>query len=170
MRRLFVLASTALGIYLAARWWRQHRRTGTNFVNRYINPWLDRHGFIAASRGELALIEHVGRKSGTVRRTPVHPVRTAEGFRIIVPVGGESQWARNVLAAGHCSMTIAERRYELDEPILETPADVPDLPRPARALFAWLGFRYLRLHIFAEVPGPAAAPRAEQPTPGLVRA
>jgi deazaflavin-dependent oxidoreductase (nitroreductase family) len=150
MRRLFVLAASALGAYLALRWWRQHRRVGTDLMNDTVNPWLERHGVIGHSHGELALIEHVGRKTGTVRRTPIHPVPTPDGFRIIVPVGAESQWAQNVLAAGHCTLVIGDRRYELDEPVLETPADVPDLPGPIRALFEWLGFRYLRLRVVTE--------------------
>jgi hypothetical protein len=75
---------------------------------------------------------------------------TADGFRIIVPVGEQSQWARNVLAAGHCRLVVGDRLYELDEPVLETPAEMPDLPRPVRALFGWLGFRYLRLRTFRE--------------------
>lgn len=156
MRKLTVLAAATLGLWVAARWWRQHRRVGTDMMNRTINPWLQRRGFISGSHGELALIEHVGRKSGTIRQTPIHPMPIADGFRIIVPVGTRSEWARNVLAAGHCRLTIGDRRYELDDPVLETPAAVPDLPRPVRALFGWLGFRYLRLRTVDE-DQPAAA-------------
>ena len=152
MPRLLVLAATAAGLYAAARWWREHRRTGTDFVNDKINPWLERHGLISGSRGELGLIEHIGRNSRLVRLTPIHPMPIPGGFRIIVPVGDRSQWARNVLAAGHCRLLFGDRAFELDEPVLETPADVPDLPRPVRALFEWLGFRYLRLRTLAADP------------------
>lgn len=148
MRRL-LFAATVAGLYAAARWWREHPRTGTDFVNNTINPWLERQGVITASAGELALLEHVGRKSGTVRQTPIHPMPIAGGFRIIVPVGIRSQWARNVLAAGHCRLVLGERQYELDEPVLETPTEVPGLPRPVGVLFGWLGFRYMRLRTYA---------------------
>ena len=161
MRRLIVLAATAAALYGVARWWREHRRAGTEFVNRTINPWLERRGLIGGSRGELALIEHVGRKSGTVRRTPIHPMPTADGFRIIVPVGEQSEWARNVLAAGQCRLLVGDRVFELDEPVLETPAEVPDLPRPVRGLFGWLGFRYLRLRTFREGQLDAAGPMTD---------
>ena len=100
MRKLMVLAATAAGLYFAARWWRLHRRVGTDFMNRTVNPWLEHSGLIGGSRSELGVIEHVGRKSGTVRLTPIHPEPIADGFRIIVPVGERSEWARNVLAAG----------------------------------------------------------------------
>ncbi len=36
------------------------------------------------------------------------------------------------------------------KPVLETPAQAPGLSRPVRALFGWLGFRYLRLRTFRE--------------------
>jgi deazaflavin-dependent oxidoreductase (nitroreductase family) len=160
MRKLSFLAATALALYVVAEWWRAHRRVGVDFMNRTVNPWLERRGVLGASRGELGLIEHVGRTSGTVRQTPIHPMPIAGGFRIIVPVGERSEWARNVLAAGRCRLLIGDRSFELDEPVLETAADVPDLAPPVRALFGWLGFRYLRLRTFdpVEAPTEVAAP------------
>lgn len=157
MRKLILIAAAA-GAFGAARWWRRNRRFGADFVNRIVDPWLIRRGLVSSSRGELALIEHVGRKSGTVRRTPIHPVATADGFRIIVPIGERSEWARNVLAAGHCRLVLGDRVLELDEPVLETPAEVPGLPRPVRALFEWLGFRYLRLRTFGDTKAGTVVP------------
>jgi deazaflavin-dependent oxidoreductase (nitroreductase family) len=162
MRKLIFFAATTAGLYWFARWWRQNRRFGADFMNRTVDPWLERRGFMAGSRGDLALIEHVGRKSGIVRRTPIHPMPTADGFRIIVPIGERSEWARNVLAAGHCRLVLGDRLLELDEPVLETPAEVPDLPGPVRAAFEWLGFRYLRLRTFAETPPEPIATALEE--------
>lgn len=162
MRKLVLVAATAASLYGVARWWRTHRRVGTDFVNRTINPWLERRGLIGGSRGELGLIEHVGRKSGTVRWTAIHPMPTADGFRIIVPVGEQSQWARNVLAAGHCRVRVGDEIVELQEPVLEMPADVPDLPGPVRALFGWLGFRYLRLRRVGEITPAIVVPEVER--------
>ena len=42
MRKLIVFVASAAGIYGAARWWRQNRRVGADFVNRIIDPWLVR--------------------------------------------------------------------------------------------------------------------------------
>lgn len=151
MRKILAAALVAAGVYAAAEWWRRNPRAGAGFVNRVVDPWLVEQGIIDSSRGELGMLEHVGRKSGTVRRTPVHPEPTADGFRIIVPLGEQSHWALNVLAAGHCRLELGDRLLELDEPVLELPADVPGLPGPVRALYAWLGFRYLRLRTFREL-------------------
>jgi deazaflavin-dependent oxidoreductase (nitroreductase family) len=161
MRKLMLLTGACAVSCVAARWWRQNRRVGAEFVNRVVNPWLESRGFVSGSRGELALIEHVGRVSGTVRLTPIHPMPTEDGFRIIVPIGDRSQWARNVLAAGRARLQIGDRLLELDDPVFERPADVGSLPAPVRALFEWLGFRYLRLRTVRAVEPGASRSAAE---------
>lgn len=139
-------------------------------MNRVVDPWLERQGVVASSHGELGVIEHVGRRSGMVRRTLIHPVPTDDGYRIIVPIGDQSEWARNVLAAGRCRLELGDRVIELDEPVLETPSEVPGLPPVVRALFEWLGFRYLRLHALHEVGADAATRPVEAPSPEPVPA
>jgi deazaflavin-dependent oxidoreductase (nitroreductase family) len=141
----------------AAAWWRRHPRFGSAWVNRVVDPWLVRRGVIDKSAGEIGLIEHVGRRSGTVRLSPVHPVPIDDGYRIIVPLGVESQWARNVLAAGHCRLQVGHVVHELDEPTLVVPSAVDDLPPLTGRVMEWLGFRYLLLHRFAEGPGSLAS-------------
>jgi deazaflavin-dependent oxidoreductase (nitroreductase family) len=136
-----------------AAWWRRHPRFGSDWVNRVVDPWLIRQGVIEESKGEIGLIEHVGRKTGTVRITPIHPVRTSDGFRIIAPLGAASEWARNVIAAGHCRIQVGDVIYELDEPRLMLPPEIGGLPTAATRVMDWLGFRYLVVHQFAEHPG-----------------
>jgi deazaflavin-dependent oxidoreductase (nitroreductase family) len=157
-RLLFVLAAVVTTAGWFVRWWRQHPRAGAATVNRLVNPWLVSKGVADLSGGEIGLIEHIGRKSGTVRLTPVHPVRTGAGFRFIVPLGAASQWARNVLATGHCRLQVGEVIHELDEPRLVSPIEVEAIPRAAAGVMDWLGFRYLLLRRFAEQPGVLVVP------------
>lgn len=154
MRRALSIGG-ALGLIIlgGAVWWRRHPRVGSGWVNRVVDPWLVRNGVIESSRGEIGLLEHVGRTTGTVRVTPIHPVRTADGFRIIAPVGVESQWARNVIAAGHCRLQAGGVVHELDEPRIVMPSEVEGLPGPATRVMDWLGFRYVVLRQFAEHTG-----------------
>lgn len=155
-RLLFAGAAAGATIVAVTTWWRGHRRFGASFVTRVIDPWLVRRGIVAKTGGEIGLIEHVGRRSGTVRIAPVHPVPIEDGFKIIVPLGLESQWARNVMAAGHCRMEADGVIYELDDPSLVSPSVVEGVPPLAGPVMDWLGFRYLKLHRVADRPGTLA--------------
>lgn len=181
MRRIILGIALVGSLMSTVLWWRRHRRTGSRFVNYTVNPFLLRHGMAGRTHRNLGTLEHIGRRSGIRRLTMVHPVPTDHGFRIIVPLGEDSEWARNVLAAGHCRLQVGDTVYELDEPALVQPGDVPEVP----AFFRWvqgeLGFRWFRLHQFAAAPGnlevnaasaeraPIAQPRtAATSTPQLV--
>jgi hypothetical protein len=160
MRRTLLVIVLALGSFLvgAAAWWRRHPRAGATWVNRVADPWLIRQGVVDKSQGEIGLIEHVGRKSGIVRVSPVHPVRTSDGFRIIVPLGLGSEWAHNVLTAGRCRLQLGAMVYELDEPMMISPMLVGEVPPVAQHVMQWLGFQYLQLHRFGEAPGTLIMP------------
>ena len=170
-RRWMLTGALGAGALAAIATWRRNRRIGAAYVNRVVDPWLVRHGMIERTHGEIGLLEHVGRRSGVVRIAPVRPVPTETGFRIVVPLGLESQWAQNVLAAGHCRIEVGGSVHELDEPRLIPATEVPEVPLMLGHLLGWLGFRYLVLHRFDRHPGTltepggdAAAPAAE-PTP-----
>jgi hypothetical protein len=91
---------------------------------------------------------------------------TEEGFRILVPLGTESEWARNVLAAGHCRMQVGPIVYDLDEPTLVPIGRDGGVPAPIRWAQAGLGFMSLRLHRFAAAPGTLDEPAvAAEPAP-----
>lgn len=168
MRRTAIVgvAAAAIGgvLVLAATMWRRHPRTGTEFVNAVVNPALVRRGLAGAGGSRIGTLEHVGRRSGVRRLTPVHPEPTANGFRIVVPLGAESEWARNVIAAGHCRLTLHDRTFDLDEPTMVDAALVDHLPWALRRIMGALGFRYLSLRTFvadAGDVGDVASPEAE---------
>jgi hypothetical protein len=154
--RKTMLAIAAIGAAVAAGlavYWRWFPRAGLRWANETMNPWLVEHGLSGAGRSEIGTLEHYGRRTGTRHLTPVHPVPTAEGFRVVVPLAERSEWARNVLAAGHCRVQFQDAVYELDEPVLVRPTDVRELQAPIRWAEERLGFEYLLLHRFAEHPG-----------------
>ena len=167
MRRTLIRIGGLVAVVLAGvAWWRRHPRFGSGFVNRVVDPWLVRRGLVARSRGELGLLEHVGRRSGIVRASPVHPVPTEGGFRIVVPLGEQSHWARNVLAAGRCRLRIGEIVHDLREPKLLSPRDVDGVAPLVRRLETWLGFRYLVLRGTAEAEEPAGEAAGTEPVDG----
>jgi len=159
MRRIALAMALITGAVAAVvAWWRRHPRAGSAYMNRVVNPWLIEHGLPTSTHGEVGLVEHGGRISGTIHISPVHPVPIDGGFRIVVPLGLESEWARNVVAAGHARLQIGDFVHEVDEPMLLSPIEVPGIaPGPAHIMES-LGFRYLVVHEFA-----ANAGRLEQP-------
>jgi hypothetical protein len=165
MRKILMLvafpAVTAAALVAAVGLWRRDPRAGTTFVNSVVNPALLRRGLAGTGRSEIGTLEHVGRRSGVRRLTPVHPEPTPGGFRIIVPLGTRSEWARNVVAAGHCRLLLHDHVFDLDEPAMVDAADAQDLPWPLRRVLAALGFRYLTLRTFASHTGCLEMPEGD---------
>jgi hypothetical protein len=157
---IVVVAAAGAALAAACIAWRRDRRLGSGFVNRVVDPILLERGLSGAGRSEIGTLEHVGRTTGTRRLTPVHPVATETGFRIIVPLGERSQWARNVMVAGHCRLQIHDVVHELDEPTLLQARDVPGISPVARWLGSLLGFDYLVLRSFSRAPGSLLEPPA----------
>jgi hypothetical protein len=157
MRKTVILfavpAVTGAAVVAAASMWRRNPRIGTAFVNSVVNPALLRGGLAGRGRSEIGTLEHVGRKSGQRRLTPVHPEPTPAGFRIIVPLGMRSEWARNVIAAGHCRLLLHDQVFDLDEPAMIDAGDAQDLPWPLRRVLAALRLQYLNLRMFASHVG-----------------
>jgi deazaflavin-dependent oxidoreductase (nitroreductase family) len=94
---------------------------------------------VAGRAGSLVELEHVGRRSGTVRHTPVRAFRRGDVVAIGANFGAESDWVKNVVAAGGCSMRMSGRVLDLAEPRVVT------FPEAAWIFPAWfrLGLRYL---------------------------
>jgi deazaflavin-dependent oxidoreductase (nitroreductase family) len=105
-------------------------------MHRVINVVASR---VAGRAGSLVDLEHVGRRSGAIRHTPVRAFRRGDTLAVGANFGVESDWVKNVLAAGGCSMTMSGQRLELTEPRL-----VP-LPEASWVFPRWfrLGLRYL---------------------------
>jgi len=53
-----------------------------------------------------------GRKTGKVQEVPVNPVEV-EGTRYLVAPRGETQWARNLRAAGVAELRVGRRREQI---------------------------------------------------------
>jgi deazaflavin-dependent oxidoreductase (nitroreductase family) len=70
--------------------------------------------------GHLAFadLEHVGRKSGTVRHTPVRAFRSGDTVIVGLNFGRQSDWYQNIKAAGTCRMRLGGEQLTLGAPAL----------------------------------------------------
>lgn len=85
-------------------------RVNLAFTNRLTMP-------LAGRLPWFGVLEHVGRRSGAVRRTPLNVFRSGNGRWVVaLTYGPDVQWLRNVEAAGSCRMLIRGRWVRMMEP------------------------------------------------------
>jgi deazaflavin-dependent oxidoreductase (nitroreductase family) len=94
----------------------------TNRVTRHIASWAP--GF--------AIVTHVGRRSGTTYTTPVNVFRDGELYVFALTYGRDSDWVRNVVAAGGCELLTRRRTVRLVDPELYVDRELRAVPPPAR--------------------------------------
>ena len=68
-----------------------------------------------------SIVRHVGRTSGHAYQNPVSAYPLGDGFVIPVLYGTQSQWVRNVMAAGRFTLRTKGRDYPLERPELIAP-------------------------------------------------
>jgi deazaflavin-dependent oxidoreductase (nitroreductase family) len=71
-----------------------------------------------AGHAAFADLEHVGRTSGTVRHTPVRAFRIGDTVVIGLNFGRQSDWYRNIEAAGTCRLRLRGEQLTLGAPAL----------------------------------------------------
>ena len=69
-------------------------------------------------RGKRPVLTHRGRSSGTDYRTPMDAHRTVDGFVFFPMYGPDSDWVKNVMAAGTASVLKDGTDYSLTNPRL----------------------------------------------------
>jgi deazaflavin-dependent oxidoreductase (nitroreductase family) len=78
----------------------------TNPITRVFAGWLP--GF--------AVVTHTGRRSGRTYRTPVNIFRAGDEYIIALIYGADSDWVKNVSAAGGCELTLAGKTVRVTNP------------------------------------------------------
>ncbi len=111
-------------------------------VNRlFTNPLMGTFAWLVPP---LAVVHHVGRKSGRAYRSPVVAIPTATGFVIPMTYGRDVDWARNLMAAGGGEVERVGRRTRVTNPRIvgldEAEAQLPATVRPFFRLADFPGF------------------------------
>jgi deazaflavin-dependent oxidoreductase (nitroreductase family) len=81
----------------------------------------------------FAIVSHVGRRSGRTHQTPVCLFTRRDGYVIALMYGADSQWVRNVLAAGGADIETRGRRLHLARPEMVRDPARSLVPKPVRA-------------------------------------
>jgi deazaflavin-dependent oxidoreductase (nitroreductase family) len=101
-----IAASGVLMMRFRKRWLAKINIAFTNRITGLFAGWLPGFG----------ILTHVGRKSGKVYRTPINVFRASNGFIVALTYSSQSEWVKNVLAAGGCELKTRWKRYPLSAP------------------------------------------------------
>src|SRR5215467_13938632 len=106
---IMIIAIAATGVLMMRfrkRWLAKINIAFTNRITSLFAGWLPGFG----------ILTHVGRKSGKVYRAPVNVFRAPNGFNIALTYSSQSEWVKNVLAAGGCELRTRGKKYQLSAP------------------------------------------------------
>jgi deazaflavin-dependent oxidoreductase (nitroreductase family) len=95
----------------------------TNKGTRPFAGWLPGFG----------VVRHVGRTSGTAYETPVNLFRDGDRYVFALTYGSGSQWVKNVLAAGGCTVRTRGKTVELTDPTVFRDPERKAVPAAVRA-------------------------------------
>jgi deazaflavin-dependent oxidoreductase (nitroreductase family) len=129
---IIVIAIAASGVLMMRfrkRWLAKINIAFTNRITSLFAGWLPGFG----------ILTHVGRKSGKVYRTPVNVFRTSNGFIIALTYSSESEWVKNVLAAGGCGLRTRGKKYQLSAPRVVRDTTRQRFPIPVRTVLRVVG-------------------------------
>lgn len=105
------------------------------FERDYVNK-VARH---VARHGPYVYLEHIGRRTGTVRRTPLRGFVVGGTMYIGLNHGSTVDWCRNVKVAGRCRVEYRGQWYACDAPEVSAFTAVAQrIPQPERFVMARL--------------------------------
>jgi deazaflavin-dependent oxidoreductase (nitroreductase family) len=127
---------------------RQWNKAGLNRVIKHIAPWAP----------GLGVVIHRGRRSGRLYQTPVNVFATEDGYVFALTYGPDTDWIKNVLAAGGCELRTRGHAILLTSPRLyhdESRRDIRPVERQVLRLIGVADFLFLKTV-------PAGAPTTSQ--------
>jgi deazaflavin-dependent oxidoreductase (nitroreductase family) len=129
---IIIIAIAATGVLMMRfrkRWLAKINIAFTNRITSLFAGWLPGFG----------ILTHVGRKSGQVYRTPVNVFRASNGFIIALTYSSQSEWVKNVLAAGACDLKTRGKNYQLSAPKIVRDPTRRRFPIPVRIVLRIVG-------------------------------
>jgi deazaflavin-dependent oxidoreductase (nitroreductase family) len=128
----------------------------TKALNPVIVKRAGRPGFRMAAQ-----VRHVGRRSGRPYVTPASARLSGDVILIPLTFGNQSDWVRNVVAAGRCSVRLDDKDYEATEPRLASRGEAGELLTAMFSPMERASFRMLGIRQFLRLRAAPASPHAE---------
>lgn len=116
---------------------RQWNKVGLNRLTRHVAPWAPGFGIVI----------HRGRRSGRLYQTPVNAFPTEDGYVFALTYGADTDWVKNVLAAGGCELRTRGQVVRLVSPRIfhdDTRREVHPLERQILRLIGVADFLALK--------------------------
>ena len=115
------------------------------FTKALINP-LGR--VFAGWMPGFGLLTYPGRVTGRIYHLPINLFRRGEHYIFVLTYGSDSQWVKNVLAAGGCQVRVGGRDIRLVEPELIVNPPWELVPPPVRLIERLAGVtEFLRMRV-----------------------
>ena len=116
------------------------RRVATRFVDPILRP-------LAGMLPTFGIVQHRGRSTGRLYRTPVNVFRRGDTFLFFLTYGSDVQWVKNVLVGGGCTIETRGETLKLLNPELITDPELKLAPPIARFVERHLAgaTQYLRM-------------------------
>jgi deazaflavin-dependent oxidoreductase (nitroreductase family) len=138
---IVVIAIAVAGVLMMRfrkRWLAKINIVFTNRITGLFAGWLPGFG----------ILSHIGRKSGRLYRTPINVFRVHNGFIIALTYSSQSEWVKNVLAAGKCELKTVGKNYRLSTPKVVRDPTRRRFPIPVRLVLRLVGAdEYMELSI-----------------------
>ena len=128
---------------------RQWNKAGLNRVTKHIAPWAPGFGVVI----------HRGRRSGRLYQTPVNVFAAVDSYVFALTYGPDTDWVKNVRAAGGCELRTRGRAIQLTSPRLyhdQSRQGIRPLERQVLRMIGVADFLSLKT-------SPAATPTTGQP-------
>lgn len=120
-------------------------------------------------RSPWGLVTHVGRRSGRTYQTSLGTYPYGDGFLLPLGYGTHTDWYRNMMAAGTCTLAWKGRTYQLERPeLISGPEVMRAWPMRDRILLQLAGMHdFVWLHRSKEQA--TESPQVESPVQPVAR-
>jgi deazaflavin-dependent oxidoreductase (nitroreductase family) len=128
----------------------KHPRKHLEGVRKFNRAIFNRFTLTFAGKHVFAIVEHRGRRTSRLYRTPVVAVPVQDGFVIPLTYGIDTDWYLNIREAGSCTLMLGGQHYQVHGPRVLTPVEALPHFKPFVRWLLKVNHVARYLHLYAE--------------------